>query len=374
MSCSQSGSRTGGVFGRLGLFVLVGILLSQPILRAQNFSRFAAKGAGQGSLRPPGVTPAIEATIKKGLTYLARAQESDGSYGKSTWSTNVYPTAMTSLSGLAFLASGSTPTRGPYARNLQRITKYLLNNCIGTYSYAPGLIANVNAREQRPMYCHAFALTYLSQIFAQEKDPRQREAIRKVLQDGVKLTERSQTDEGGWGYSPNAYEDEGTLVVTQLQSLRACRDVGIFVSKKVVEKGVKFIEKSTNTNGSVRYRINSYQVRPGVTCAAVVALWNAGKYDEPLIRKITDYMHRNIDPQWGYGHHAEYVQYYLTQAKFVIGGKHWLPFYKQSAEMFIAEQALDGYWDGADGGELYGTALALLCLQIPYNRLAVYQR
>ena len=142
MSCSQSGSRTGGIFVRLGLFVLVGILLSQPILRAQNFSRFAAKGAGQGSLRPPGVTPAIEATIKKGLTYLARAQESDGSYGKSTWSTNVYPTAMTSLSGLAFLASGSTPTRGPYARNLQRITKYLLSNCIGTYSYAPGLIAN----------------------------------------------------------------------------------------------------------------------------------------------------------------------------------------------------------------------------------------
>ena len=85
-------------------------------------------------------------------------------------------------------------------------------------------------------------------------------------------------------------------------------------------------------------------------------------------------MHRNIDPQWGYGHHAEYVQYYLTQAKFVIGGKHWLPFYKKSAEMFIAEQAIDGYWDGADGGELYGTTLALLCLQIPYNRLAVYQR
>ena len=246
--------------------------------------------------------------------------------------------------------------------------------CIRDSSYAPGLVANSNAREQRPMYCHAFALTYLSQIFAQEKDPRQREVIRKVLQDAVKLTQRSQTREGGWGYSPNAYEDEGTLVVTQLQGLRACRDVGIFVPKKVVEQGVKFIEKSANSNGSVRYRINSYQVRPGVTSAAVVALWNAGKYDEPLIRKITDYMHRNIDPQWGYGHHAEYVQYYLTQAKFVIGGKHWLPFYKKSAEMFMAEQAIDGYWDGADGGELYGTTLALLCLQIPYNRLAVYQR
>ena len=150
------------------LCFLVGVLLSTPTLEAQNFSKFAAKGGGQGSLRPPGVTPAIEASIKKGLSYLARAQESDGSYGKSTWSTNVYPTAISSLSGLAFLASGSTPTRGPYARNLQRITRYLLNNCVGTYSYAPGLLANSNAREQRPMDCHACAMTYLSQIFAQE--------------------------------------------------------------------------------------------------------------------------------------------------------------------------------------------------------------
>ncbi len=91
-----------------------------------------AQVPGKNNLRPPGVTPAIEASIKKGLAYLVRAQESDGSYGKSTWSTNVYPTAMTSLSGLAFLASGSTPTRGPYARNLQKITGYLVNNCVGT--------------------------------------------------------------------------------------------------------------------------------------------------------------------------------------------------------------------------------------------------
>ncbi|MEE3230798.1 MAG: hypothetical protein VX272_07140, partial [Planctomycetota bacterium] len=101
-------SRAVGLFVPMFLCFLVGVLLSTPALEAQNFSKFAAKGGGQGSLRPPGVTPAIEASIKKGLSYLARAQESDGSYGKSTWSTNVYPTAISSLSGLAFLASGST--------------------------------------------------------------------------------------------------------------------------------------------------------------------------------------------------------------------------------------------------------------------------
>ncbi|MEE3055378.1 MAG: hypothetical protein VYB34_16725, partial [Planctomycetota bacterium] len=134
MSWSRSELRAGAACAFLGFCVFVGPLFSLPGLQAQV--------AGKNNLRPPGVTPVVEASIKKGLSYLARAQESDGSYGKSTWSSNVYPTAMTSLSGLAFLASGSTPTRGPYARNLQKITSYLLNNCVGTYSYAPGLIAN----------------------------------------------------------------------------------------------------------------------------------------------------------------------------------------------------------------------------------------
>jgi squalene cyclase len=327
---------------------------------------------------PPGVTPAVERAIEKGLAFLAREQRPDGSYSKSVYSPQlaVYPTAMTSLAGLAFLASGSTPTRGPYARHLQKITAYLLENCLDNDSYAPGLIANRRALEQRPMYCHAFAMTYLAQVYGQERDAPQRQRIRKVLQEAVELTGRTQTGDGGWGYAPNYWDDEGTLVVTQLQALRACRDAGIAVPKRIIDRGVDFIRVSANPDGSVRYRASSseYRVRPGVTCAAVVALWNAGEYDSELIRRIASYMHRNIDPQWGYGHHAEYVQYYLSQAKFVLGGKEWLSFYKRTADMFLAEQQEEGYWEGADDGEIYGTVIALLCLQLPYNRLPVYQR
>jgi hypothetical protein len=336
-------------------------------------------------LRPPGVTPEIERAIERGLKYLAAAQSREGYFSNGAYSSGsrhfrgsskVYPTAMSSLAGLAFLASGSTPSRGPYARNIQKITDYLLSNC-ATNRIAPGLLADPGASEQRSMYSHAFAMTFLAQVFGQEGDLDRRERIRTVLRQAIELTARTQTDDGGWGYTPNYYEDEGTLTVTQLQGLRACRDAGIFVSRQIIDNGVRYIELSTNDNGSVRYtaRGRRREPRPGVTCAAVVALWNAGRYeDDPLVRRIADYMRRNIEPQWAYGHHAEYVQYYLSQAKYVLGGREWLSFYDFSSKMLLGAQNTDGSWDGADGGDIYGTAIALIVLQLPYNRLPVYQR
>jgi hypothetical protein len=48
------------------------------------------------------------------------------------------------------------------------------------------------------------------------------------------------------------------------------------------------------------------------------------------------------------------------------------------AQMLRAEQHQDGSWLGRDGqqefSEVFSTTVALLVLQLPYNRLPVYQR
>jgi len=361
----------------LATFVSVSFVCPQPrTVFAQAGRNVGGRGAALAkSERPAEITPAIERSISRGLAFLAARQRYDGSYGKSVWeNTPTYPSAMTPMVGLVFLANGSTPTRGPYAKQLRKITDYLLK-CART-SHTTGLIHDVNAYERRPMYCHAFALTYLAQIFGQEKNKKRREEIRKVLKAGVKLCERSQTELGGWGYEANAWDDEGTLVVTQLQALRACRDAGIYVPKRMIDKGIHYIKLSANPDGSVKYRAtsNPYNTRPGVTCASVVALWNAGEYNTEIIRRIARHVHTNIDSEWQSRHHAEYVQYYLTQAKFVLGGDAWKTFYREGSNMLLGEQMSDGSWEGKDGGDIYGTVIALLCLQMPYNRLPVYQR
>ncbi len=354
-----------------GLFVIaltVCCVVSPSALRAQ------AKRVSKPSSRPAGVTASIERSIANGLRFIARQQGPDGSFGMDRNSRQTYPTAISSMVGLAFLASGSTPTRGPYARELRMITEYLLKNSVRAYGDTAGFLTNDNAWEQRPTYCHAFAMTYLAQIYGMERDAKQRQRLRKILDRAILLSAQTQTYDGGWGYGPNYHQDEGTLVVTVLQGLRACRDVGLFVPKKVIDDGVQFIERSTRSDGAVRYRINSGQVRPGVSCAAIVALWNAGRYNDPLLHRIRSYVERNVQPQWTYGHHQEYVLYYHAQATFVLGGKGWLEFYKEASSQLVTSQSSDGSFEGADGGDLFGTAVALLVLQMPYQRVSVYQR
>lgn len=329
------------------------------------------QGPSRAPLRPPEVTNAIERGIESGLKYLARQQQRNGSFG------NRCSTAMTSLAGLCFLSSGSTPTRGPYAENLQKITEHILNRCVTSY----GLLA---AGDWRPMYGHAFTMTYLAHIFGQEPDTRKRERIRTVLRNAVQLTVRAQSADGGWSYEPNYSQDEGTLTVTQLQGLRACRDAGIYVPRRVVDNAVRYIENSTNPDGGVRYRTSyGQEVRPGTTCAAVVALWNAGRYEDQLLKRIVGYVRRSVDPYlpsyWRNWHHAEYVLYFLAQAKHVLGGPEWPHFYRRASQMLLVEQNRDGSWAGRDArqqgfGEVYSTTIALLVLQLPYNRLPVYQR
>ncbi len=343
------------------------------------------------SLRPSIVTRNVERSIERGLKFLARTQRANGSLSKGSHdssSRQTYPTAITSLAGLCFLSSGSTTTRGPYARNVRAARDYLLDNCTGSGAaqaqgryagQAAGLIYNPRANERRPMYCHAFAMTFLAQVYPHETHRVKRQQIRKVLRAAVALAERAQTDEGGWGYTANYGQDEGTLVVTQLMGLRACRDVGIYVPKKIIDGGVAYIELSATPSGVVRYRPHDSKTRNGVTCAAVVALWNAGRYNDPLLMRISNYVNRNIEPRsseyyWQSSHHAEYVLYFLSQSQHVLGGEKWPQYYGKVSSMLRIHQNSDGSWEGSDRGDVYGTTIALLVLQLPYERLTVYQR
>jgi hypothetical protein len=338
---------------------------------------------GVASPLPEGVTVEIDRAIERGIQYLLAQENGDGSWdiAPTPGRQGVYACATTGLVGLVFLAHGDTPTRGTHAALIRRITDFLLEG-----SQPDGLITRPN--DYRSMYGHAFAMTFLAQIFGQEPDAARREQIRDVLHRAIQLTARSQSDDGGWAYTPNSSEDEGTLTVTQLQALRSCRDAGIVVSKNMIDKGVKYLESSQNPDGSVRYRAafsgrNAGEVRPGVSCAAIVAWWNAGYYTSgqnvsDKLKATVDYVNRNVYFTWNGMEHAEYVCYYLSQAKWVLGGKEWPKFYKMASQQLLQTQERDGHWQrGADAqryGSTFGTAVALIILQLPYNRLPVYQR
>ncbi|MHC4078510.1 MAG: prenyltransferase/squalene oxidase repeat-containing protein [Planctomycetota bacterium] len=334
----------------------LGLLLASAMaLPAQSVRRF-----------PPGVNAKIDAAIKRGLDYLVRTQNNDGSWRASGY--GAYPTAMTALAGMALLGSGSTPTRGRHWQAVRKATNFLIK-CA-----QPDGVITVVAEEGRSMYGHGFSTMFLAQVYGMEVDARLQKKLHKVLTKAVALICKAQSGAGGWYYTPDSRSDEGSVTVTQIQSLRACRNAGIVVPKKTIDRAVGYIRKSANSDGGISYSMHGGGSRPPITAAAVAVLYNSGKYDDPVAKKALKYAVRHLPVNGsGNGHHY-YAQLYLAQALYQTGDARWDKHFRKMSKWLLRVQQKDGAWRGDGVGNTYGTAIACTILQLPYALVPIYQR
>ena len=66
------------------------------------------------------ITPQSEATLERGLLWLAKNQGTDGSWGSSDL-------GLVSMGALAFLAAGHAPGRGRYGRELDKALELIVS-------------------------------------------------------------------------------------------------------------------------------------------------------------------------------------------------------------------------------------------------------
>lgn len=322
---------------------------------------------------PPEITPAIRAAIERGTRYLVTVQNRDGSW-RTNGAAGGYPVAMTSLAGLALMAGGNTPTQGPHARNVSSALTYLLKS-----ARRDGLIAQLE-EESHCMHGHGFAMLFLAECYGMEEDPRRQAEIRLTLQRAIELTARSQSAAGGWLYTPDAGGDEGSVTVTQVQGLRACRNAGLAVPKRTIDNAMSYLERSANPDGGIRYQVDdSGPSRPAITAAAVACYFNAGQYDNPRAKKALQFSIEQLSPKRGdsasYFGHYYYAHLYMAQVMYLSGDKPWGEYFPAIARILLEQQdAASGSWNGDNVGTTYGTAVALIILQLPYKNLPIMQR
>lgn len=355
-------------------------------------------GSGPGPLAPQLVQAAPPAatlpemvtadTIKaidKGLEYLAHNQRNDGSWLNSG-GMGSYPAVMTSLAGLAFLSSGSTPETGKYCRNVRKAMYYTLR--LGE-SDPNGLISGPGG-EGRSMYGHGFAMLFLAQCYGMDLNPNDSKRIRAVLDRGIKVTVKAQSDlgppkhAGGWIYTPDQNSDEGSVTVTQLQALRACRNVGIKVPKACIERAVQYLKYCQESDGGICYSAQSRgSSRPPISAAAIACFYAAGVYDREaggaegdeakMVAKLLEYCKRNSDVNRSEGHWY-YTHFYMAQGFYQHGGQLWKDYYPKVRDKLISQQNMDGSWMGDGVGTTYGTGMALVVLQLPFGYLPICQK
>jgi hypothetical protein len=330
--------------------------------------------AQEKSQAAPEVTDEQVKAINKGLDWLARNQGRSGAVGTTC------QVAFTGLAGLAWLAGGNTPTRGKYAVNVKNALKFIMR-CTPKSGY-------INEAAGRGMggsgmHGHGYALLFLAELAGMcagiDDDAISDEQLKDKIAAAVKCTEGSQDPSGGWYYEPNPGGHEGSVTVTQVEALRAARNIGISVSKTVIDKGIGYIKKSTCADGTIMYslgqggRAGSYALTAAGAC--VYAMY--GLYEAPEAKKCMKALMGFVKQGANGGGWDSYANFYAGQACFFMKSNDmafWTEGYPKVRKNILASQDKgSGGWNQDQYGGAYGTACACLVLQIPYRFLPIFQ-
>jgi hypothetical protein len=301
--------------------------------------------------------------INRGFRYLASQQNEDGSFGRGRYGRNV---GITALAGLAFMADGNLPGRGPYAEQVQRALDFVLNNATES-----GLLAADTGHG--PMYGHGFAALFLAEILGMNPHDRQ---VRDALVRAVDLMVGTQNEEGGWRYNPVPYDADISVTITQIMALRAARNAGIRVPRSTIDRAVDYVRACQNPDGGFKYMLTSGGSAWQRSAAGVATLYYAGIYDDVAIRRGQDYLMRVAMP--GEGHpsqaHYYYGHYYAVQVMYLAGGEYWERWWPAVRQELIQRQSTSGGWLDHHAGGAYATAMSLIVLQMPKRLLPIFQK
>ncbi len=347
------------------LAFLIGTLALVPRGQAED-------GGPSGEGEVPSFQETTEASVeavRNGLQWLAKRQSEKGSF-----SSGAYPVAVTSLATLAFMADGNLPGRGRYAEQVHKGIKYILD-CAGRNK--SGFITEPGAMQSR-MHGHGFATLVLVEAYGMTHNtlPIETGELEETIKKSIRVIERAQTKDGGWGYEPQPSSDEASITICCVQALRAARNAGFSVDKKVIEKGISYIKRCKNKDGSYRYSLSMGASNSSfaLTAGAVASLAFLGEYDCDEYKAGIDYMNKFKPPRARDGGHYFYENFYAILAMYYAGGNNWAEWYPPMRdEILKLQNKSEGNWQGEISPE-YCTAFACLMLEVPYRYLPIYQR
>lgn len=322
------------------------------------------------------LSPIAREKIAAGLAWLARQQAPDGHFG----GTSSYTIACTGLAGLAFLAGGHVPDRGPYGGVVRRAADYLIGQAAATQVGYLG--------DGGRMYSHGFAALFLAELEGMCSDAAFRRRVGEALRRAIALLVATQDENGGWWYEPTRDSgDQGadiSVTICEVMALRAAQAAGVEVPRATVARATALVKAAQwPEDGGFAYRvINGQRYKESNfarTAAGVCILYHLGEYDAPELRKGLAYLDRELatpglDLYRATQGHYQYAMYYATLACFQWGGEPWARHFPRLRDDLLARQQKDGSWPALYAGGAHTTAMSLVALQVPLRYLPILQR
>jgi hypothetical protein len=307
----------------------------------------------------------VDAVVGKGLAALVRLQNPEGAIGDYA--------GITALSGMALLAGGHTPTRGEHREACAKALRFVIARQDRSNGYFGGDYGN--------MYAHGFATLFLAECYGMEPT----EPVRRALEAAIDLIHRSQNAEGGWRYQPLPVDADLSVTICQVMALRAAYSAGVGgkASVDASARAIGYVRRCANPGGGFSYTAGGGGGNEGPSgvpraAAGAMSLIGAGVHEvgDPHLGPALRYIRRHIAGHLKDSSHFWYGQYYAAQAMFQSPERgDWDAYWSTAAPALLNRQAADGSWPSLDGpSAAYGTAMALIILQIPNQYLPIFQR
>ncbi|MFC1805993.1 prenyltransferase/squalene oxidase repeat-containing protein, partial [Planctomycetota bacterium] len=327
---------------------------------------------------------------KRGLIWLARAQEPDGSWDAKRWDgAQPYRVGSTGLALLAFLGAGYTHRRGPFKETVRRGLGWL-------------------AARQRPdgsfpwqtFYEQGIATMAVSEAYQMTRYP----TLGRVAQRAADYIFAVQPDHGGFRYTGPVARGEGDMSVTgwQIMALKSARSAGLRVPQTAFDRSHTFLAGAWRGYGASAYLVS----KQGKGSLAVSAIGMAcrifldpDRYEEEIRETAQLLLDADLTDGKAVPGGASkqlvrdlYYTYYSSLAMFQYGsgGEAWRVWDSMFRAPLANEQIqtvrdargrhIRGSWDpashrwGKAGGRVYTTAMALLSIEVPYRFLPIYKR
>jgi hypothetical protein len=342
-------------------------------------------GGWPGLASPAAAQPRDEQqAVTKGLVWLAKAQQKDGHWEGAAGS---YPTAMTALAGMAFLAEGSTPLEGKYKEEVRRAVSWLT-----THQRKNGLLCSTHESEDRRyMHSHGLALLFLANVYAgcapDKREEKARLALRKeleaVLKDAVAFSVQAQNERGGWYYvsaADGGQGDELNQTALQLHALEAARAAGVLVPAAALDQARKYLDESIPVLERNSFDPKPLKMQPPAIAAALAAVTSGGDLKSPLIKKWLPHCPKDASGLKSLVDLEPYFHCHYAQVMVRLGDKghaelfpesrdplRWSDYRKTLWARALKLQAQDGSWSH-ELGPVYATANYLIALQVDRGR------
>lgn len=251
--------------------------------------------------------PDVAGAIRRGVAYLVKAQNKDGSWGSpasNLWdiyapppgSQHAFQVASSALALSGLLESG---LEGPEVKAAVEKAR--------TWLVARHAVGRPTEDVLYNTWAHAYALAAFARLLEREADPARRAPLLQAARDAVDRLDRFQFAEGGWGY----YNfDEKTkrpgpgstsfTTATCLVALSAAKAQGVDVPRRLIPRALTDLEQCMYPDGSFAYgyylhlypRLGINQIKGSLArspaCLLALDAWGKDVSAERAAKALTD--------------------------------------------------------------------------------------